>query len=786
MDKTPIQRLQSGDVPGMVGWYEPRLLMRVGIRTMISAVFGQYADQRLIQAATDVAPIETIINRYNYSDVRSEDPERRVALGENGAYWVDYISDIGDGFEPTYTTAYLLAQPHLDIEGTGRLTAGSILVMGGDQCYPQATREEYKLRLQMPYDWAYDVAVPERKLFAIPGNHDWYDGLSAFDSLFCSARDRMSQQNGNKIGGWQCKQHRSYWALELPYRWWIWGCDIQFSQYLDISQVNYFEAIAGLMSRGDNLIICIAEPTWMIAEAQGFDEDSNFFKITSIARRRGIKICAVIAGDSHHYARYYAPGLDVHLFTAGGGGSFLHPTHTLKNEIAVTWPRAANDQPDGLETKFQPERGVTAERYDVRLKSETPGGATRDAAPIATPETMPAPASPSRRSAIRKRIEERRAKVYPSKSTSFFLSLKGLFFPFTNYFFGLGIGFIYWMVTWQFYTVAEQHKISNGQIDIVSPETFWGLIAYMPLYLIQALLVSISFVIMMGGLWILLCGYVDSVERPRWKHYLVKFLVGTTHFLAHVFIMFTLGLALVLFHNTITPSIKAQVDKIWLDRNQQPDIVRDVITETLEPHTRRSAEQRQIIEREDIAKRTGRSARYPSDRELPPLKPLLETMEPAEEGGGLPYREVRQLVGFVLYPLEMIFIGGFIGALLWGLYWVLAGCLLRMHTEDAFAALRIQDYRNFLRMKFEPDKVTIYPIGLDRVPKREHWMAPPKGKPPPVHNPQLVATRPIDIHLIEEPITIYSAAEDYPQDGPADGPPERPREAPPPLGPPTS
>jgi hypothetical protein len=763
MDKTPIQRLRSGEVPGMVGWYEPRLLARVGMRTIISSVFGQYADQRLIQAATDVAPIETIINRYNYSDVRSEDPDRRVALGENGAFWIDYIADIGDGFAATYTTAYLLAQPSLKVAGVDEaLTAGSILIMGGDQCYPQATREEYKLRLQTPYDWAFHVPTPERKLFAIPGNHDWYDGLSAFDSLFCSARDRMSQQNGNKIGGWQCKQHRSYWAIELPYRWWIWGCDIQFSQYLDISQVNYFEAIAGLMGPGDNLIICLAEPTWMIADDQGFDEDSNFFKITSIARRRGINISAVVAGDMHHYARYYAPGIDVHLFTAGGGGSFLHPTHTLKNEIAITWPKANVPEADGLETKYAPEAGVTAERHDLRLKNNTPSAPT---APV--PEA--APARQTRRDARRRRVKERTAKVYPSKTASFLLSLKGLYFPFTNYFFGVGIGFIYWMVTWQFYTVAGQQKISNGQIDIVAPETFWGIIAYMPLYLLQALLVSIAFVIMMGGLWLLLCWYVDSVERPRWKHYLVKFTVGTAHFLAHTFVMFTLGLALVLFHNTITPHIKAQIDKVWQDREQQPEIVRDVITETLEPHTRQSIEQRQIIEREDIAKRTGRSARYPRDRELPPLKPLLEMMEPSEDGGGLPYREVRQLVGFVLYPIEMIFIGGFIGAFVWGLYWVLAGCLMRMHTEDAFAALRIQDYRNFLRMKFEPDKVTIYPIGLDRTPRHDFWMTPPKDKPPPRHNPQLVATRPIPIKLIEEPIVIYSAAADFP----LEGPPER-------------
>ena len=98
MDKTPIQRLRDGELPGMVGWYEPRLLARVGMRTIISSVFGQYADQRLIQAATDVAPVKDIINRYNYSDIRSDDPDRRVTLGDNGAFWIDYISDIGDGF----------------------------------------------------------------------------------------------------------------------------------------------------------------------------------------------------------------------------------------------------------------------------------------------------------------------------------------------------------------------------------------------------------------------------------------------------------------------------------------------------------------------------------------------------------------------------------------------------------------------------------------------------------------------------------------------------------------
>ena len=62
---------------------------------------------------------------------------------------------------------------------------------------------------------------------------------------------------------------------------------------------------------------------------------------------------------------------------------------------------------------------------------------------------------------------------------------------------------------------------------------------------------------------------------------------------------------------------------------------------------------------------------------------------------------VRQIVGFTSYPILMVVLGALIGGSLWGFYWVLTG-LARMHADDAFAALRIKDYKNFLRLKFEP------------------------------------------------------------------------------------
>jgi hypothetical protein len=114
---------------------------------------------------------------------------------------------------------------------------------------------------------------------------------------------------------------------------------------------------------------------------------------------------------------------------------------------------------------------------------------------------------------------------------------------------------------------------------------------------------------------------------------------------------------------------------------------------------------------------------------------------------------VRELVG-LLYPFEMMFVGGLIGGFIWGSYWVLTGLLGHMHAEDAFAALRIKHYRNFLRMKFEPDQMTIYPIGLDKVPRFSGWTSHPADGPVPDGRSTLVPREPLVPHLIEEPIII--------------------------------
>lgn len=729
MELSPLRQLRKGLLPKMVSWYDPRLLARVGVRTLVSSVFGQYADQRLMQAVTDPAGDKELIGRYDYCSTDASDPQKCLAMDDAGAFWIDYIADVGDGFEPTYTLAYLLAQDNLDIRGAGKLRHGDILIMGGDQCYPQATREEYRNRLLQPFNWAFSVANPNRKLFAIPGNHDWYDGLNAFDSLFCSSRDKLSHAKGNVIGGWQCQQHRSYWALRLPFNWWIWGADIQFSKYLDTSQVNYFERVAEQMGPQDNLIICLAEPSWALADLQGQDDEENFFKITTIARKRGARVVAVIAGDWHNYNRYYAHELDVHFITSGGGGAFLHPTHVLRNAISVRWPERPDEAPDGGAsdaTGVRPGEGWKARDYDIRLKRNTK--AAEGPLDQVVQDVQDA-IEPLKRDLSLKRkrapIKPQAPKCYPNKGRSYLLSLGNVLFPFFNPAFAIGVGLIYWLITWQFQNLVSQYRISEGKIDDLGLGTsIWSVLPFMPLYLVQAMIASISLVLMLGGLYAVLIWYVDAVERPKLRRYLTKFFVGTGHFLAHVTAMFVLSLLIVSLNNQMAKPLETQLDALYKNRGGQTPIVEDVIREGLGPLQKRQSER----------------------REAPAAGPSGEPAKPSP---------VRELVGFTAYPVLMVGLGALFGGSLWGFYWVLTGIFARMHAEDAFAALRIKNYKNFLRMKFEKDRLTIYPLGIDRMPGPDHWMNAPRGRANPLpHNPKLIAVKPIDVRLIENPIVI--------------------------------
>ncbi|MFG2010767.1 metallophosphoesterase family protein [Micromonospora sp. NPDC048868] len=289
-----------------VPWLAPFLLISTGIRTLLAMLFGAYLDKRELQNSLDA----------------------RIArqVGPDGGLWLDYVADLGDGFNATYSVAYLIAQPELEVDGH-RLPRAQTLVMGGDQVYPSAAFEAYEDRCKGPYQAALPVTPPERPtLFAVPGNHDWYDGLTAFLRLFVRSRDRH-------FGGWETGQSRSYFAVELPADWWLLGLDDQSGSYLDDPQLTYFDRVAERLGPQSRVIVAVPAPTWVKAVDHPTAYDSIDYFIRTIVAPTGAQVRLLISGDLHHYARYAGPGRQ--LITCGGGGAYLYPTHQLPERIEV-------------------------------------------------------------------------------------------------------------------------------------------------------------------------------------------------------------------------------------------------------------------------------------------------------------------------------------------------------------------------------------------------------------------------------------------------------------------
>ncbi len=297
----------------MVGWFDPVPLVTTGFNVLVSTLFGRHSDYRLLEALA--AGFGTDVYDYSKAGERPRDEA-----------WLDYVADTGDGWNPTYAVAYWCSRDHLSVATSSGAhfdtRAGDILVFGGDQVYPTASRRGYQDRLVKPFETARAYSrEPAPDVFAIPGNHDWYDSLVSFTRLFCS---------GRWFKGWRTRQKRSYFALKLPHGVWLIGADVQLGSDIDALQIEYFKAVAAQTQKGDRIVVCTAEPHWIAARAyQEMDPESNennlrYFE--TVLQGNGASIVAYLAGDLHHYRRH-ANASGIQKITAGGGGAFLHPTH---------------------------------------------------------------------------------------------------------------------------------------------------------------------------------------------------------------------------------------------------------------------------------------------------------------------------------------------------------------------------------------------------------------------------------------------------------------------------
>jgi hypothetical protein len=107
--------------PRMTSWFRPDLLGKLLWRVIVSDLFGQYADRRLIVAALDAVSKEELLKRarqfYPGTPFDNEDnrPPTVFEPDADGAVWIDFVADLGDGFDSTFAIASLLAPDQLKV-----------------------------------------------------------------------------------------------------------------------------------------------------------------------------------------------------------------------------------------------------------------------------------------------------------------------------------------------------------------------------------------------------------------------------------------------------------------------------------------------------------------------------------------------------------------------------------------------------------------------------------------------------------------------------------------------
>ncbi len=302
-----------------VRWLAPKVLITTGAQSLLAEIFGSYADKRELQGSL---------------------PAQVHDHGDGDELWFDFVADLGDGFDATYSIASLLAAPELDLDGPA--PRGRLLVMGGDQVYPAASTNAYEDRSKGVYRAALPAPPDEDgdspTLFALPGNHDWYDGLTSFLRVFAQRRP---------FGGWRTEQTRSYFAVRLPQNWWLYAIDTQFDDYVDAPQLEYFRDASAQLQKGDSVILCTSTPAWVEAGCGGRPKgyDTIEFFQREVVRPRGATVRVMLTGDKHHYVRYQEEGGTGQKITAGLGGAYLASTDRLPDVLDLPGAKSRVREP---------------------------------------------------------------------------------------------------------------------------------------------------------------------------------------------------------------------------------------------------------------------------------------------------------------------------------------------------------------------------------------------------------------------------------------------------------
>ncbi|KAK2632347.1 hypothetical protein EUGRSUZ_L01670 [Eucalyptus grandis] len=110
------------------------------------------------------------------------------------------------------------------------------------------------------------------------------------------------------LGGWFMPQKKSYFALQLPKNWWVFGLDLALHHDVDADQFIFFsKLVEEKVGVKDSVIILTHEPNWLLDWYENNDSGKKVSgkNVSRLIRDYLKERCKLrIAGDLHHYMRH--------------------------------------------------------------------------------------------------------------------------------------------------------------------------------------------------------------------------------------------------------------------------------------------------------------------------------------------------------------------------------------------------------------------------------------------------------------------------------------------------
>ena len=285
------------------------------------------------------------------------------------------MGDTGEQDASQYALAPVLSGAASDgaAAGSAETVEPDFLVIASDVIYPAGDANEYVNGFYVPY------RSFEKPIYALPGNHDWYDGLDGFMYHFCGAEPLPPEHFRATEIRPSTRLARVLWrGADLPKRQLLsawrdsrkWGRDatkaVQPAPYFaielrDLLLVCIDTGVIGTIdeeqalwlvktsNRPKRKILLTGKPiyvngayhpgdiTWQRErEEDDPDDPRRFATVDEIVREPGFGYLAAIGGDVHNYQRYPirlreedGSTRTIHYLVSGGGGAYLSPTHRI-------------------------------------------------------------------------------------------------------------------------------------------------------------------------------------------------------------------------------------------------------------------------------------------------------------------------------------------------------------------------------------------------------------------------------------------------------------------------